>query len=332
MLTFLCPHCRPRPPVAGDVQTQAQSRPASSSFRETERTDSSEIPAYYESTTVTSAHTSVGMEARTDEGSTQAKSGHGSSESEVDPLDTTSMGENPSKRRRRSSPSISRSRPILRVVDAGKVDCASILSDLSVGSNILEAPSRFHWQTDPYEIDPGLVLHVMDLFFEHVNSTTFYIFPRIFFMRWLQDCKNKTQDDFMLVHTILTVGSNFSNRPDRKSFSRDFGRISRYAMDNRRDTSTIQLVQSRLLYSLHCMASNRTIEAWDVGGAAIRAAMGLGLNVERRVKEDDLKYGLNLRGFAECKRRTFWAVYLLDVSSSSRRHVTLSHGNALTYS
>ena len=299
------------------------------SVREVEGAGSPETRLDYESTLdATSAKAGTGLEPRKDEGFVPEKNRQVSSESEVDPLDTTVVGEPPSKRRR-SSPVTSRPLPTSRVTDSGKFDRASILSDISIGSNLLEAPTRFHWQTDPYDIDPALVLHIMDLFFEHVNSASLYIFPRIPFMRWLQDCKNKTQDDLMLVHTILMIGSSFSNRPDRKFFARDFGRISRYAMDNRRDTSTIQLVQSRLLFSLHSMASNRTIDAWEVCGAAIRAAIGLGLNVERPIKEDELRYGLITPGFAECKRRTFWAVYLLDVRPFSSRHIIC--GSPLTY-
>lgn len=317
--------------MAGDVQMQDHSRTAISSIRELEAAGSPEIRGDLEVALVArSVQSGVGPELRKDEGFIQGKSRQVSSESDVDPLDTTVVGENPSKRRR-SSPVTSRSVPISRVADSGKVDRASILGDVSVGSNILEAHSRFHWQMDPYEVDPGLVLHLMDLFFEHVNTASFYIFPRPPFMRWLLDCKNKTQDDLMLVHTILMAGSNFTNRPDRRSFSRDFGRISRYALDNRRDTSTIQLVQSRLLFGLNSMASNKLIEAWEVGGAAIRAAIALGLNVERPIKEDELRYDLSAEGFAECKRRTFWAVYLLDVSSSKSSFPD-TRGVALTHS
>ncbi|KAI9781104.1 MAG: hypothetical protein M1816_002575 [Peltula sp. TS41687] len=304
----------PRPPVAGDIPMHDPSRRAVSPAREVEGAGSPETRVDYESSFDTrNAQHFADSEPRRNDGSITDKYRHLSSESEVDPLDTAILGEHPSKRRRRSSPVPSRSLTISRVTDVErKVDRASMPTDISIGSNILEASTRFHWQTDPYEIDPGLVLHLLELFFEHVNSTNLYIFPQVPFMRWLQDCKCKTQDDFMLVHTILMIASSFSNRPDRKSFSRDFGRISRYAMDNRRDTSTIQLVQSRLFFSLHSMASNRSIDAWEVGGAAIRAAIGLELNEERPIKEDELRFGLSLPGFAECKRRTFWAVYLSD--------------------
>ena len=240
-----------------------------------------------------------------------------SSESEVDPLDTTSGVETQPRKRRRSSPVIHRPPPVSRATEPRRMDRASILSDIS-GSSILEGPSRFQWQTDPYRVDRVLVLHLMDLFFTHVNSSGYQIFPRTPFMHWLQTCQTKSQDDLMLVYTILMVAANFSTRTDRKSFSKDFGRISRYAMDDHRDAYTMQLVQSRLLFCLHSFAVNRAVEAWDVGGAAIRAATGLGLHLEgggaQLGQTSGPQYGLNEHGSAECRRRTLWAVYLMDVS------------------
>jgi hypothetical protein len=185
-------------------------------------------------------------------------------------------------------------------------------------ARILDYPPGFLLQRDPYEVDAELVLHLVDQYFDQVNTMSYYIFPRRAFVDWVRTCRSKSVDDMMLMHSLLMVGSNFSTRPDRRSVARDFERIARYAIDSRRDSWSIQLLQSRLMLALHCLMKNSFSEAWDLCGAAIRVAIGLQLHVAdshqvQAAETEAIPYGLNRRGFAECKRTTFWAAYLMDV-------------------
>ena len=195
-------------------------------------------------------------------------------------------------------------------------ETASVWSDRP-GSGALDAPSRFPWQRDPYDVDPDLVVHLVDLYFDRVNCVGYRVFPRGPFIRWVHTGRGKSVDDLMLLHTMLMVASNFSTRPDRRLFAREFGRVARYAIDRRRDHWSLQLVQCRLLLALQNVVANQSTEAWDVCGGAIRAAIGLGLHLESSMAPDRDEsaplYGFGRRTFVECKRATFWALYMMDV-------------------
>ncbi|KAI9803798.1 MAG: hypothetical protein M1825_001678 [Sarcosagium campestre] len=207
----------------------------------------------------------------------------------------------------------------------------SFSSDL-FGSGILNYPSVFAWQKDPYEINSELVMHLMTLYFDHAGTMTCGMLPRGPFMHWLGSCRGKTQDDLMLVYSALTLASAFSSRSDRKFFSKEFARIARYAVDSRWDRYSAQLVQSRILLSLHYSASDKLLEAWDLSGAAVRTAVGLELMLEDPSKpmaeNADSLYNLTSFGTRECRRRTFWAAYLLDVQSYNG-DITATCGSSL---
>ncbi|KAI9884184.1 MAG: hypothetical protein M1823_004023 [Watsoniomyces obsoletus] len=183
-------------------------------------------------------------------------------------------------------------------------------------SSLLETPSRFSGQRDPYDIDPELVTHLVEIYFDRVSAAGYRMLPRTPFLEWLRNARPKSPHDLMLVYCILMVASDFSTRADRKVCVRDFGRIARYAVDECRGTWTLQLVQSRFLVALQSFTSNKIRDAWDVYATTLSAAMGLRLHVEDEEEEldetDVVPYGLTRAGYAECRRSTFWAIYLLD--------------------
>ncbi|KAI9841136.1 MAG: hypothetical protein M1837_000980 [Sclerophora amabilis] len=252
------------------------------------------------------------------------------SANEVYPYESNSQyAERPVKRRRTSSATINRMAvghsPTTGIVEQSTRP--SFSTDLRT-SNTPEYPLMERCETDPYDTDPGLVTDLFELYFEHINAAIYNIFPRQPFMRWLKTCKHKSQNDLMLVYTMLTVASNFSAVGERKTISREFARISRYAIDKHHDDFTLQLVQSRLLLALHYFASDRVTEAWDCSGAAFRAGSWLKLNLEdphqHSLGAND--YGLNFSGYAECRRRTFWAAYIMDrYNGLSAGHMSYFH-------
>ncbi|KAI9852479.1 MAG: hypothetical protein M1838_000573 [Thelocarpon superellum] len=252
---------------------------------------------------------------------------HMSSISDVDPLDVSQPNQYAFKKRRQSSPTDAQL-PHLRPTfydESERAARPSFPNDM-FRAGILDHPSPFHWESDPAEINAELVQHLMELYFRHINSGTYCIFPRAPFLRWAVGCKDKSADDLMLLYTILTLASNFSGRADRKTFSKDFARIARYAIEHRAGRYSIQLAQSRLLLALYYHATNKPVDAWDVGGAAAATAVGLHLHLETPrsalAPAVETEYGLSPQGFAECRRRTFWTIYLMD------RYNTVYSGNA----
>jgi hypothetical protein len=191
------------------------------------------------------------------------------------------------------------------------------------GGALAEPGSRgddrsFGWSSDPYAVDPGLILHYLELYFTHVNEVTYRMFPRTPFLRWLRDGGKRSSGELMVLYAMLTIASVFSPRPERKAEGGRFATIAGAAVGNHFGAFTLQLVQSRLLLALYHHALGDADKSYDYGGLAFRAAAGLRLNLEAGVSDFDddaaLDYGLSRHGLEECHRRTFWSAFLMDVS------------------
>jgi hypothetical protein len=126
----------------------------------------------------------------------------------------------------------------------------------------------------------------------------------------------------MLLYSVLAMGSIFSNDLDKRTLGKRFAAIAAYATEKRFGKFTLQLCQSRLMLALYNFARGKSQEAWDFCGAGLRALSALKLNTEEGVKElpdaiSEPGYGFDRRTLEECCRRTFWAGFLMDVSSTA---------------
>ncbi|KAF2280016.1 uncharacterized protein EI97DRAFT_368784 [Westerdykella ornata] len=178
------------------------------------------------------------------------------------------------------------------------------------------------WEQDPYETDPSLTMHLLDLYFRHAGRATYGMFPPQPFSKWVEANREKNQDHLMLLYSVLAIGSIYSPDPDKQLLGKRFAAVAAYAMDKRFGKFTLQLCQSRLMLALYNFARGNAQEAWDYCGAGIRALSALKLNTEEGIKElrdstSDLDYGLDSRTWEECCRRTFWFGFLMDVSSTA---------------
>ncbi|EAT81624.2 hypothetical protein SNOG_11125 [Parastagonospora nodorum SN15] len=173
------------------------------------------------------------------------------------------------------------------------------------------------WEQDPYETDPRLTTHLLDLYFLHAGRATYGMFPRRPFMAWVECSRNKSQDHMMLLYTVLAMGSLFSTDPDKRTLGKRFAAIASYAAEKRFGKFTLELCQSRLMLALYSFARGKSQEAWDFCGAGLRAISALKLNTEEGVKElaensPDHDFGFDRWTFEECCRRTFWSGLLMD--------------------
>lgn len=174
---------------------------------------------------------------------------------------------------------------------------------------------QFRWDQDPYRVDPELVLELMDLYFRHINNNAYALFPQGPFMEWLKSDGKKSQADLALVFSMLATASRF-HAGLSKSVARDFAAISRDAVGRLHGDFSLQLAQCRLIVTLYYFAVGNHSEAWDYCGSAFRVAIALKLNLEvdvASVSDDDIPFGLTHHGYLECRRRTFWSCYLMDV-------------------
>lgn len=205
----------------------------------------------------------------------------------------------------------------------------SIDSDWSGSENdqVADDPRRdsyqdhlaIQWEQDPYETDPMLTTHLLDLYFLHAGRATYGMFPRRPFIAWVKSSHEKSQDHLMLLYTILAMGSLFSSDPDKRTLGKRFAAVASYAAEKRFGRFTLQLCQSRLLLALYLFARGKSQEAWDFCGAGLRAISALKLNTEEGVNElaestPDPDFSFDRRTFEECCRRTFWFGLLMDVS------------------
>lgn len=179
----------------------------------------------------------------------------------------------------------------------------------------------FNWGNDPNEVDPEVTMHYLETYFIHINSATYRIFPHDLFLKWVKTETAKSPDDLMLLYTMLAMGSIFSFRAERKHEGSLFSKIARYAVEKNHGKYSLQLTQSRLLLAFYHFSLGEPHKAWDYGGMGFRVASGLKLNLEEAVTDisddDHMEYGLNRHALAECRRRTFWSAYMMDVSLST---------------
>lgn len=171
------------------------------------------------------------------------------------------------------------------------------------------------WYTDPCEANAALADQLMAAYFTHINSGLYCMFPEQAFITWLHNSsKKKSLDDHMLIYTMLALGTVFSSSVEHRERGREFARISRYAVQHR--SFSLQLVQSRLILSIYYLATGDEDAAWDLCGGALSAASALKLNVEgdeiEDMKSDGFPYDLARHGYTECRRRTFWSLYIMD--------------------
>ncbi|KAK1992688.1 fungal-specific transcription factor domain-containing protein [Colletotrichum falcatum] len=169
------------------------------------------------------------------------------------------------------------------------------------------------WQTDPYVSDPQSINTVISSFV-HTDSTMVLGFlPETPFKSWVIDnAHTKSPEDLMLTYSILAVGVALSGGPKRAAH--EYAQVARYAQQ--RAASGLQLVQTRLLLALYYMSTSNPTEASDMSSAAISTATYLQLNLELdKSIEGHLAVfpcGLSRAGYAESRRRTYWACFVLE--------------------
>ncbi|KAJ4346734.1 uncharacterized protein N0V89_010666 [Didymosphaeria variabile] len=192
--------------------------------------------------------------------------------------------------------------------------------DLRRGSH--QDQLAIQWEQDPYDTDPRLTMHLLDLYFLHAGRATYGMFPRRSFLAWVETNREKNQDHLMLLYSALAMGSVFSTDVEKRSAGKWYAAVAAYALEKRFGRFTLQLCQSRLILGLYNFARGKSQEAWDYCGAGLRALSALKLNSEDGIKElpettADTPYGFDRLTLEECCRRTFWSGFLMDVSSTA---------------
>lgn len=178
-------------------------------------------------------------------------------------------------------------------------------------------PLAVSWSIDPYEGDPEMAVHYIESFFTNVNDSLYHIFPHARFILWVKSGQTKSAKDKMLLYSMMALGSIFSDRSDRAAALMQYSRIAHFAIQNSQHTLSLQLAQSHLIMSLWYYATGSMGGCWDSIGAAGRVVSGLRYNLESGgivIDQNQIcDYGMHPQALMECRRRTYWASYILDV-------------------
>lgn len=195
---------------------------------------------------------------------------------------------------------------------ADRVDILADITDVDP-----DDPMVREWATDPYEANPEAMSHYIEKYFTYVNDGFYYIFPKRNFLEWLRSCRTKSPDDKMLIYSMMAMGSVFSDRPDNILAGKRYSKTASYAVEKSQHALTLQLAQSRIILSLWYYSIGALVKAWDLIGAAVRTVCGLDYNIEAegltRDTSQTCEYGLQPQSLIECRRRTFWVAFILDV-------------------
>lgn len=188
---------------------------------------------------------------------------------------------------------------------------------LDHGPPTTKAPEFVSWEDDPYLTDPESTIHLLESYFAHVNSATYCMFPRMTFMNWLTTSREKCQNERMVLYALLAMGSVFASHK-YAGMGKRCAELATNALATKIGRFSLPVIHVRLLLALYNFAKGNEGAAWDYCGLAMRALSALRYNHEEgclispKRENPILEYGLTREQVTECRRRTFWAGFLMD--------------------
>lgn len=173
---------------------------------------------------------------------------------------------------------------------------------------------------DPYTADPELTIQLLDFYFTHINEATYSLFPRNHFLYWAKSRPKASRQERLVLYAILAVGAIFAD-DHGSEMGKQYVQIATNAVDHGVGKPNMCTVQARFLLALYHLAIGDDDAAWDFVGRAVRESTSaqLRLNTEGDYEDDAesddhhaLDFGFTRRQQAECRRRTFWSIFMLD--------------------
>lgn len=223
----------------------------------------------------------------------------------------------PSKKHRSASPIVTcedeatLSRDVIRQTNAAlPADVPCLLRD---GSD-----AALSWEEDPYTIDPRTTLYLLDLYFAHINNSTYCMFPRRHFLDWVEHGPQKCQNERLVLYAVLAVASVFAG-DELSGVGRRCACIVKDALPSQSGRPCLTVAQAQMLLALYQFSKGANELAWANSGLALRTTAYLHLNTERGCLNDQqakesqrVEFALSGEQLTECKRRTFWSAFLMD--------------------
>ena len=174
------------------------------------------------------------------------------------------------------------------------------------------------WEDDPYAVRPDITLHLVELYFQHVNSGVYWLQPRRHFINWLKTTESKCQNERMVLYAMLAAASIFAS-DDLSGFGKDCARIAGDAVASQLGTFNVSVAQAKIMLAFYRFSKGAMDIPWEYVGSAIRTITYLQYHTEEGCLDDSTslaqartEFCLSREQLAECKRRTFWACFLSD--------------------
>ena len=187
-----------------------------------------------------------------------------------------------------------------------------------------EAPEHvnideFEWNVDPFVVDPEATMYFVELMFYHRASGAYTFLPKDLYKDWVRYNREKSPDDRMALYAFMALGAQFSQEKHAKAAADKLGQIATDAETDRSGNFSLQLAHTRITLLLYHFSRAQWGLAFEFTASTSMAVKALQWHQEehvRNVNDDHLfhEYGLTATQLMECRRRTFWLVYMIDVS------------------
>ncbi|KAK5164634.1 uncharacterized protein LTR77_009840 [Saxophila tyrrhenica] len=175
-----------------------------------------------------------------------------------------------------------------------------------------------NWDEDPYSIDPELTMHMLDLYFEHMNSALYWLYPRDHFLHWTRTCSDKCQNERMVLYAMLAAASVFAPH-SLSGFGKECATIAGDAISSQLGKFNVAVAHTKMMLALYHFAKGSVGIPWDHVGSAVRTITFVQLHTEQGCYDDStsaaqprIEFAFSTEQLAECKRRTFWSCFLMD--------------------
>lgn len=245
-------------------------------------------------------------------------------DTEPDPLNKRRTREDlsppnvPSKKHRSTSP-IRALQDEVRPSRGGIIGIAR--SPPRAGANLfqgrLQSDVHYEWEVDPYAIDPGLTLHLVNLYFAHVNNATYCMYPRGQFLRWLENHPQKCQNERMVLYAMLATATIFAEET-LSGLGKQFARIAGDAVTSQVGKFNLAMAQTHMILSQYHFSKGAMGAALHHKGSAVQSVRHQRLNTDGACTNDPSpgpsrnEFGFTKEQLAECRRRTFWSALFMD--------------------
>jgi hypothetical protein len=201
--------------------------------------------------------------------------------------------------------------------DSKRVDLEDMINPPPRAFSEKLAPSS--WDQDPYLYDPEATMRFVELFFAQSAREVSIMFPRGAFTRWVRQCRDKCQRECMVLYAVLALGSIFAEN-EFSSFAKICADRASQAVSMIDGKFSLAIVQARLLVAGYNHLIGKDSTGWDLSGSALRIISAMRLNGEEGCGEDLDEFARRYFSFSreqlkECRRRTFWTAFLVDVST-----------------